>query len=411
MATRTLAAAGLALVAGALGLAAPAVAAPARLPLVVIDTERRIVDDPKVDATMRIAARGRIRFSSRIGIEIRGTSSMAYPKKQYAIEVRDRDGDGRDAAPLGLPAADDWVLQGPYGDKTLMRNALAYRIARSTGRYASRTRFVEAVVNDDYRGVFVLMEPPELGRRRVAGEHLLELTAPYKVTPGDAHFPSLTGQRLIHADPEPEEAGPGPTRRIRHHLRAFEAALHGPAFADPAAGWRAHLDEASAVDHVLLHELLKNQDAFHASLFVHKPARGRLRLGPAWDFDIAMGNSDFGESARVAGWMTAGRPWAGRLLQDPGFARALAARWRGLRAAGLREHALALVDANAGRLRGAQARNFERWPILGARVWPNPVDPATGAPPPDWPAEVAALRGWLEARIAWIDANVDGLAR
>jgi hypothetical protein len=44
-------------------------------------------------------------------------------------------------------------------------------------------------------------------------------------------------------------------------------------------------------------------------------------------------------------------------------------------------------------------------------VWPNPVDPATGAPPPDWPAEVAALRGWLEARIAWIDANVDGPAR
>jgi CotH kinase protein len=316
-----------------------------------------------------------------------------------------------------MPRDDDWVLQGPYGDKTLMRNVVAYRTARSLGHYASRTRFVEAVINDDFRGVFVLMEPPELGERRVAasnddvtGGYLVEMTAPHKVTEGDASFASVTGQRLVHADPEPDDMGPRRTRWIRRHLRAFEAALYGPAFADPARGWRAYLDERSAVDHVLLHELTKNEDAFHASLFVHKASGAKLRLGPAWDFDIAMGNSDFGESARLEGWMTAGRPWSGRLLQDPGFARAVAARWRELRAAGLREHLLDQVDANAARLRAAQVRNFERWPILGTRVWPNPVVPATGRPPPDYRSEVAALRAWISVRVAWIDANVAGLA-
>jgi hypothetical protein len=406
MVKRAVTVAAVALAAGLATTPGEAAGAPGALPRVVIDTERRIVGDPKVDGRMRIAAGGRTRFSGRIGIEIRGTSSMAYPKKQYAIEVRDRDGDGRRVRLLGLPREDDWVLQGPCGDKTLMRNALAYETARSMGRYASRTRFVEAVVNGDFRGAFVVMEPPELGARRVAGDYLLELTPPYKVKEGDASFASATGQRLIHADPEPKEMGPRRTGAIRRRSAAFESALHGPAFADPARGWRAHLDERSAVDHVLLHELLKNQDGFHASLYVHAPARGRLPLGPAWDFDMAMGNSDVGDSARVEGWITAGRPWAGRLLQDAGFVRALAARWSELRARGLREHLLGRVDAHAARLRHAQARNFRRWPILGVRVWPNPA----GALPADYPSEIAALRTWLARRVAWIDANVGGLA-
>ena len=410
MAKRVVAATALALAAGALATPAAGAGATPGLPLVVIDTERRIVDDPKVDARMRIVSGGATRFSGRIGIEIRGTSSMAYPKKQYAIEVRGAKGKGRDVRLLGMPRDDDWVLQGPYGDKTLMRNAVAYRTARSLGQYASRTRFVEVVINDDLRGVFVLMEPPELGEHRVAGEHLVEMTAPYKTKAGDRSFPSVTGQRFIHADPKPKDMGPRRTRWIQRRLSGAEAALYGPSFADAARGWRAHVDERSAVDAVLLHELLKNQDAFHASLFLHAAPGKRLRIGPAWDFDIAMGNSDFGESARLEGWMTPGRPWAGRLLQDPGFARALIARWRQLRAAGLREHVLAQVDANAARLRAAQARNFRRWPILGVRVWPNPVDPATGRALPDHRSEVAALRGWIDARVAWIDANVGGLA-
>ena len=53
MATRALTAAALALMAGALAAPASAASVSPQLPLVVIDTEQRIVDDPKADATMR----------------------------------------------------------------------------------------------------------------------------------------------------------------------------------------------------------------------------------------------------------------------------------------------------------------------------------------------------------------------
>ena len=65
------------------------------LPLVLIDSSRRIVDREKVTATMRVISNGPSRRNSvsdppvqyegwtgHIGIELRGSSSMRFPKKQ-----------------------------------------------------------------------------------------------------------------------------------------------------------------------------------------------------------------------------------------------------------------------------------------------------------------------------------------
>lgn len=50
-----------------------------------------------------------------------------------------------------------------------------------------------------------------------------------------------------------------------------------------------------------------------------------------------------------------------------------------------------------------QERNFERWPILGLRVWPNP-DPV----PKTWEVEISRLRDWITARAAWMDRELSG---
>jgi hypothetical protein len=192
---------------------------------------------------------------------------------------------------------------------------------------------------------------------------------------------------------------------VRRSFAAAERALHGDAFRDPRTGWRAHIDEAAAVDYVLVNELFKNQDAFSASTFLARGAGGRWQFGPVWDFDISMGNSDYGPSATLEGSMLEDRQWASRLLSDPAFVDAVVARWEGLRARGLRDDLLGSVGAHAARLEatGAAARNFARWPVLGVRVWPNPPDAVTRT---TYASEVAALRSWLEQRIAWLDGHV-----
>ena len=129
---------------------------------------QQIVDEPKVPARMGLIDNGEgVRnnlsdpfnaYDGAIGIELRGSSSMFFPKKSYTVETRDDQGKDRDVELLGLPEEEDWVLHGPYSDKSLMRNVLTYELARRLGSYASRTRFVEVVLNGGYVGVYVLME-------------------------------------------------------------------------------------------------------------------------------------------------------------------------------------------------------------------------------------------------------------
>jgi hypothetical protein len=417
------------LTAGALMSAAavPSAAAAAaqlrsKLPLVVVRSAGAVPDDPKVAARVRIIDRPGARanrssdsgnvYAGRAGIETRGHSSQLFPKKQYGIELRDRGGEGRDAALLGMPADDDWVLSASYSDKTLMRNALAYRLARTIfGRYAPHTRYVELVLNGNYRGVYALTQKLELGDGRVEPPDgwLLELTFGYQAN-GERHFRSpRTGRPLLYTDPD--DPGRRLARAIRTDVLRFERALYGRRFRHPRRGWRAELDRSAAVDYVLLQELTGNQDGFHGSTYFHRPPGGRILLGPLWDLDIAMGNTTLDRFRTARGWHLGKRPYIERLYRDRRFIRGLADRWRELRATGLRARVRAAIRDEARTLRRPQTRNFRRWPILGRYVWPNPVDPRTGGYRPTWKAEVTYLRRWLDARISWMNRALPARAR
>jgi hypothetical protein len=369
-------AAPIAAVALALGATAPAAAAD--VPRLDIRAATAIRDDPKVPARLTVGGR-----THRIAIELRGQASQAFPKKPYAIETNRR------VRLLGMPRERDWILNAAYTDPTLMRDALAHDAARSLGLAASLTRHVQLRLNGRYRGVYVLMEAPELSDRRVQGDALLELTGQPKLGRGDESFPSTTGRRVRYA--EPDEADKKKARAARRAVEAFEAALGGP-------GWRAHLDEASAVDYVLHAELLKNQDAFYSSTYLHQRTDGKLAMGPVWDYDLSAGNTVEPTISAPEGWLLPGRPWAGVLLADPGFQAALAARWRTLRSGGLLEELLRTVDRHARTLHAPAQRNFKRWRTLALPVFRN--QPVHGS----HPAAVAALKDWLIRRAAWMDA-------
>jgi len=359
-----------------------------------IDVARAIPNEPKVPARLRMPG-----FDGRIGIEQRGQSSRRlFPKKSFAIELRDAAGKDRTAALLGMPEDGDWVLYGPYNDKTLMRNVVAYETARWIGRYAARTRFVELRLNGRYRGVYVLMEKLELGDDRVAGAALLEFTFPYQAQFKDRSFRTPVKRRpIVWEDPERADLSRRRANAIARRVRAAERALYG------RGDWKRRIDLASAVDFALVNELFKNQDGFHGSTYMTLHGDGTLHMGPVWDFDIAIGNSDYGPSRRLRGWMLRHRDWAARMYRDPAFTRRLERRWHQLRRAGLRRHVLATVNRSHEQLRGAIVPNFRRWPVLDRRIWPNPR--ARGS----YRAELQFLRSWLTRRIRWIDRHIGRL--
>ena len=81
-----------------------------------------------------------------------------YSKKSYGFETWDSDGDDLDVTINGLPQEEDWILYGPYSDKTFFRNKLAYDLASKIGEYASRGFFAELEINENYLGLYILME-------------------------------------------------------------------------------------------------------------------------------------------------------------------------------------------------------------------------------------------------------------
>jgi CotH kinase protein len=385
----------------------------AALPVVHVDTAGPIVDDPKVDGTMRIVAGGRTRFSGRIGIEVRGQASQRFPKKQFDLELRDAQGDGRDTGLLGLPEDDDWILYAAYNDGSLLRNVVAYRTARELGRYASRHRFVEVVLNGAYWGVYVLQEDRELGGDRVprpegSDGFLLEYTHPSKLDRGDAFFRTpVTRTPIVYSDPERGDMTRARAREIARRVGAFERDLYRPGYRHPTQGYRRHLDLPAAVDYALLYELFRNHDAFAASTFIHEGPGGTLAMGPLWDFDLSMGNP--ADLLPPRGCSLCDRRWAGRWYDDRTFTRAMTARWAQLRRQGLLRAIRADIARDARALAGPQVRNLRRWPVLGfAPVSAGASDAALRAA---YRAEVGRLQRWIRVRAGWLTANLPRIGR
>jgi hypothetical protein len=425
------------------------------LPIVVINTNGvAIADEPKIVADMGIIDNGpgamnflsdpRNNYNGKIGIELRGSSSQMFPKKQFGIELKDAQGNDLQQSLLGLPAEEDWILFAPYNDKTLMRDVLAYKLSRDMGRYASRYRFVELVLNGDYKGVYVLLEKIKRNEMRVdiadldidenAGD---ELTGGYILkidkTSGSgggqgfaSAFPpnNRAGDQTIYFQyeyPKGEEITQAQQGYIRNFIGAFEAKLRGTSWLDPINGYRPYVDISSFIDFFILNELSKNVDGYRLSTFLYKDKDskgGRLHMGPAWDFNLGFGNANYCTNWEPQGFVKDFNTlcpgdywlipfWWDRLWADPGFRTLLFSRWQSLRSGPLETdlvHTYIDSVANVLGAAGAQQRNFQRWPVLGEYVWPNPYVYATLL---TYDAEVDWFKSWVSERFAWLDQSLE----
>jgi len=407
------------------------------LPVLVLDTRgASIPDEPKVGARLRIHAppvsglpalsEAPAAVDTEIGIERRGYTSQEFPKRQYGFELR---GGERQLPLLGLPEGENWVLHAPFMDKSLMRNALGYELSRRMGRYAPRTRFAELFLLDhvgkapgldEYRGLYVLTERVERGPNRVdlealdasvtgepdlAGGYLLEWTQRKRVKPGEVMFATQHAEALLIDYPRPQDVSAAETAWIRAYVEGFEAALALLSSDPDSDAFESFFDLDAGVDYVLLSELVRNQDVFVASTFVHKPRAGRLVLGPVWDLDRAFGDVEFDGNWRATGWLLPSRGWARELFLSTRFRQRYVERWRAHRRAALDTgQLLQLIAGNAQRLEAAAARNFEKWHVLGRYVKANRKPYAR-----TFAAEIEKLSAWLEERASWIDDHIGEL--
>ena len=406
------------------------------LPIAVVDTLGKSISQTaqtlSFTSIIDTSTDGRTRltdspdFIGRAGINIRGKSSAGFAKKQYHFETWDEYDQDMDVSILGFPAESDWIIQGPYSDKSLMRNFLSYKWSNDLGRYAVRTRFIEMFLNtdgrgislSDYVGVYVFMEKIKRGDDRVdiaalepsddaepqiSGGYIFKKDKP---DPGETVFFTSRGLEVRVVEPKVVDITPEQVDWLRNYLIEFESVLYGSSFMDSENGYAKYIDVGSFIDVHILVELTKNIDGFRLSTYMSKDRGGKINMGPAWDYNLSLGNANYLQGWISTGWyypqLSAGDyPWWRRLFEDPAFRLRYADRWFELRENLLsNDRLISDIYDTATLLNEAQARNFDRWRILGSYVWPNWFIAGT------YDEEINWMSDWLEQRLNWMDSQI-----
>ena len=75
--------------------------------------------------------------------------------------------DDLDVSIGGFSEEEDWILYGPYSDKSLLRNKLTFDLSNDIGFKASNTKFYNLFINGDLKGLYILMEKIKRDSNRV----------------------------------------------------------------------------------------------------------------------------------------------------------------------------------------------------------------------------------------------------
>lgn len=347
----------------------------------------------KLDCTITIAwPEGDVVYQGPAGIGLHGRSSLNFPKKQYAIELRNPDGSDRAVDLFGMGAEADWLLNGAWLDRSLLRNKLGYDLHRAMGGSAPDSRFAEVTLDGAARGVYLLVERLERGRERLLMPGDDGTGRSFLVMGSESGLAStVQAKRWEVLYPEPAPAG------VATRLAAVEQAITARTEA-----MFDQLDRASLVDFVLLEEAVKNNDAYFLSHHLYTGVDGKLRFVP-WDLDLSWGQPSYNHNELADAWLLYRPLLVSGPAAVPSFRAALVARWAELRAGVLATDAvLARIDGYRRLLGPAIARNWTAWDITAPQRTPGfPLYAVTSADD-----EYAHLEAFVRARLAWVDASI-----
>ena len=339
------------------------------------------------------------------GIKGRGNASWGFPKKPYKIKFAEKQ------SPLGAPSHDrKWTLINNYGDKTLMRNILAFEVSRRVGMvYTPFCTPVDLVVNGEYQGCYQFCDQVEVGEGRVPAKdgYLIEIDA-YAYDEA-VNFWSSKGTPVTIKYPQEDVITWDQRNYIQNYFQKMETAVRAKNFKDPTNGYRKYLDVDSFLQNFIVGEFSGNTDTYWSVNMYKDGKDGVLFTGPAWDYDLAFENDnrtypinnlwDFIYNSNGSVASDSVREMVNRIVKDDDTARArLIELWDQAKPqlATLNDY----VDETATLLDESQKLNFIRWPILNQYVHQNPQ--VAGS----YQGEVNVVKKYITGRLTKFDQLV-----
>lgn len=377
------------------------------LPMVVINTKDGVEPfDKETEIPSNIIIideNGKIDINKPAGVRERGNYSRSLPKKPWRIKFDKKQ------SPLDAPAeGKKWTLVNNYGDKSLMRNMVAFEVSRRFGAaYSPWARLVEVTLNGEYKGVYQFgdqvdvrpnrvdideMETSDIEGDALTGGYLLEIDGYADQEPAGEWF--VSNMQMPVTIKSPDDGGTTEQfNYIKNYFNEVEKRIYSYEFTDPEKGYRSLFDIDSFVGHILTNELCGNHDQCWSIYCYKKRNDPKLYFGPVWDFDLGFDNDNrcypvcertkystylFTSAGSDAGGVT--RRMVRRIfIDDPATRNDISRIWsiavndRDLNIESLQQ----FIRHQAELIQDAQRLNFMRWPILDQRVHENPRDEPT----------------------------------
>jgi subtilisin-like proprotein convertase family protein len=390
------------------------------IPLIKFTTTSGVPNSPKANATMKIVDNNGVnQFSDvgqtyNIGIEKQGYTSAGGPKFNMEIEVRTANFATDSAVNiLGFSTESDFVLKGAVTDNYLIKDVFTFEMSRRAGYYAPYTKFVEVMLDGEYKGLYIMEEKIKRGNNRVnvnkltpsniTGGYIFEINPNGNAAAWYSPFPGYQGTNLVGnyeykiVYPKAANITAPQLSYIKNVVDSFEYAMYDTTtFQNPTTGWRKWANEKSLIDFIIVSEFSNNYDTYARSMFFSKERNdkgNKIKFGPPWDADRGydgLANNGWVHINTHGYWIFPF--WYVNLrAADSLFNKRLACRYHTIRKYSLTDAAVTnLVDSLDNFIYNAKQRNRANW-----SVYLQPI---------------SDFKTFVLNRLAWMDANLDSLA-
>ncbi|MBR1483274.1 MAG: CotH kinase family protein [Ruminococcus sp.] len=355
-------------------------------------------------------------------IHVHGNSSRYFDKLGYKLKLIDDKGNSNNQSVMGMAAHSEWVLHGPYLDKTLIRNYMWYNIGGEIMSYAPNVRFCELFINGEYEGVYVMTETITAGedgarlqlsvnkKDNTYSGYLLRMdrTSDVDINNFTKYVYRLNQTSGINIEyPGPKNLTPELSTSITKDFSEFEKSLYSYDFDSDEFGYKKTIDFNSFVDYFIINEFTLNYDAGGYSTYIYKDQNGRFRMC-IWDFNNSCDNYQE-QSIPIDDFRLINAPWYWMLVKNEDFTKRIIERYHDLRTSVLSDDYLdEYIDDTIAYLGDAIDRNFERW---GYTFEDDELLTPEDRNLHSYDEAVTQLKSFVKRRAEFLDTNIDVLAQ
>ncbi len=338
---------------------------------------------------------------------VRGNVTQQMPKKPFAVKLDKKH------YVLGMAAHKRWVLLANWKDRTLLRNSVAFAMAKTFKNIFPKDgmawnpsgQFVELVYNGVHVGTYYLCEQIKIDEGRLAINEAYDAkdnpAAPADcgilMESDDGYDETLKFTTACYVPFLFKDDG---TADMLTYASNFVRGIEDNLYKNTTAGYNAafaQMDLTSFVDFWLIQEVMMNSETKHPKSCYSYINNGKLYAGPLWDFDwntlpTSSSYSEEGysssksmlESAKESsGWLgktyycfhtKSGYPskpiedddksylWYPMLVKSAEFKALAAERWNAVKA-GLKADAGIHIDKMYQQLMVSESYNNKMWPV------------------------------------------------